>query len=239
LVIEHVGFRIGDQLVLDDVQLDLPSGSMVGLVGANGSGKTTLLRLLARTITPQTGIVWLDDERLWELDGRRFSELVVDVGADRPDDLDGTVAEVLGAAGGEGGAHLVEELLVAAGLAELRHRRVDELSGGERQRAVLATALIRRPSVLLVDEPSHRIDIRYQHQLLTFAQRLAVTTIVVLGDHDVALAQCDRVVVLVCGRVAAVGDGRVPGRGLPSQRRTAPDVLDALIGPQVSTRETS
>ncbi|MET0325938.1 MAG: ABC transporter ATP-binding protein [Ilumatobacteraceae bacterium] len=205
LVIEHVGFRIDDRVVLDDIQLDVPSGSMVGLVGPNGSGKSTLLRLLAGAITPQTGIVWVDDQRLWELDRRRSSELVVEVDPDRTADLDGTVGDLLSAAGGEGGATTVDHLLVAAGLTELRGRRLAQLSSGERHRAVLARALARRPSVLLMDEPEHRLDVRARHELLGFVHRVAVTTIVALGDLNLAGAYCDRVVVLAGGRVAGVG----------------------------------
>ena len=204
LVIEHVGFRVGDRVVLDDIRLEVPTGSLTGLIGPNGSGKSTLLRLLSGVLTPQTGIVWLDDRRLWDLDAPRSASLLGGVTPATAADLDRTVGELVDVARAELDP-CVDELVAALGLDELRDRRLDRLSEGERQRVVLVRALARRPSVLVMDEPFGQLDVRYQHRLLGMVRRLAVTTLVVLRDVNLAAAYCDRIVMLADGRITAAG----------------------------------
>ena len=215
LAAEDVGFRIDGHVLLAGVAVDVPSGSMVGLVGPNGSGKSTLLRLLYRALAPQDGMAWLGGEPLWALAPRDAARLLAAVPQDQPGEFDLTVEDLVRLGRlphqkmlvGDGPAdrRIVAEALAATGLTGLGHRSLAQLSGGERQRAVIARALAQRPEVLLLDEPTNHLDVRYQHELLALVRRLGLTTLVALHDLNLAAAYCDTVVVLRGGEVLAAG----------------------------------
>ncbi|HMG42510.1 MAG TPA: ABC transporter ATP-binding protein [Acidimicrobiales bacterium] len=215
LAADGVGFRIDGHVLLTGVALDVPSGSVVGLVGPNGSGKSTLLRLLYRALAPQDGTAWLGAGLLWDLPPRHAARVLAAVPQEQPSEFDLTVEELvrLGrlphqrmlAGDGPGDRRIVAESLAATGLAGLGHRSLAQLSGGERQRAVVARALAQRPEVLLLDEPTNHLDVRYQHEVLGLVRRLGLTTLVALHDLNLAAAYCDAVVVLRAGAVLTAG----------------------------------
>ena len=210
---ESIGFRIGPHVLLDGVTLDVPDGSMVGLVGANGSGKSTLLRLLYRSLKPQTGTAWLDEMPLWELDQRRAAQLLGAVPQDQPSEFDLTVNDLvqLGrlphqhmmAHTSMKDEQIVAEALELTGVTHLRHRPLKALSGGERQRAIVARALAQQPQVLLLDEPTNSLDVRYQHELLQLLRDLRLTSLIALHDLNLAAAYCDHAIGLNSGSVVA------------------------------------
>ena len=212
---EKIGFRIGPHVLLDGVTLDVPDGSMVGLVGANGSGKSTLLRLLYRALKPQTGTAWLGDMPLWELDQRRAAQLIGAVPQDQPSEFDLTVNDLvqLGrlphqhmfARTSMKDEQIVADALEQTGVTHLRHRSLKALSGGERQRAIVARALAQQPQVLLLDEPTNSLDVRYQHELLQLLRDLRLTSLIALHDLNLAGAYCDYAIVLRSGSVVAAG----------------------------------
>ena len=204
--------RRGD--VLAGVDLEIEGGSVLALLGPNGSGKTTLLRTLARLLRPRAGSIAFEGE---------FGS------GDRPrvaiaahEDAGGsmlTVAEVvrLGRAArrgwwrpmGPADLLVVDRSIAQADLQRLRHRPVAELSAGEWQRVLLARALAQEPAVLLLDEPTAHLDLRYQVDFLELAASLARDEglAVVLSLHDVnqAALWADRVALIAEGRLLAVG----------------------------------
>jgi iron complex transport system ATP-binding protein len=210
-----IGYRIDDHLLLDDVDLDAESGTLVALVGANGAGKTTLLRLLYRALKAQAGAAWLDDKLLWSVPARDAARHLGAVPQEQPGEFDLTVREVvrLGRIPHQRlferehdiDREIVAEVLARVDLVELAERRWHELSGGERQRAIIARALAQQPSVLLLDEPTNHLDVRYQHDVLSLLRDLGLTTVVAVHDLNLAATYCDRVVVLLDGRVIAAG----------------------------------
>jgi iron complex transport system ATP-binding protein len=231
LTAEGVGFRIEGTAVLDDIAIDVPEGSVVGLVGPNGSGKSTLLRLLYRALPAQLGVAWLDDRKLWEVPARHAARDLGAVPQDQPTEFDLTVGELVrlgrlphqGVFAGEsaGDRRIVADALAATGMAHLAHRGLGQLSGGERQRAVVARALAQEPAVLVLDEPTNHLDVRHQHDLLGLIRRLARTTLVALHDLNLAATYCDGVVVLRNGVVLAAG---------PVAEVLTPVVVDAAFG---------
>jgi len=215
LTVDGVGYRIGEHQLLEDVCLDVPAGSVVGLVGPNGSGKSTLLRLLYRALRPQVGAVWLDGGQLWKLPARQAAQQVGAVPQEQPTEFEMTVLDTVRLGrlphqrllSGERAddRRIVTEAIERVGLTERQGRTLSQLSGGERQRAVIARALAQQPSVLLLDEPTNHLDVRYQHELLTLLGRLGLTTLVALHDLNLAAQYCQQVVVLGAGRVVAAG----------------------------------
>ena len=216
LDIQGITFGYQRHPLLYDMHLQVRAGEMVGLLGPNGSGKTTLLRLISGVLRPQQGAVMLDgrDARAW---GRReMARRVAVVPQEMHVPFAFTVEELvslgrtpyislLGSSTQEDG-RIVESALQAADIESLAGRIFNELSGGERQRVMVAMALAQRPALLLLDEPTSHLDIRYQIELLELVQRLnretGVTVIAAMHDLNLAARYFPRLVLFQRGVVA-------------------------------------
>jgi sulfate transport system ATP-binding protein len=207
--VQNVTKSYGDNVVLDDVSIAVPDGSLTALLGPSGGGKSTLLRVIAGLEEPDAGTVVIGDQEVTEHPPQRrevgfvfqhyaaFKHMTV---ADnvafgmtvrrRPKDQ--TRARV-------------QELLELVGLAHLGKRYPSQLSGGQRQRMALARALAVEPQVLLLDEPFGALDARVREELRAWLRRLhdevEVTTIFVTHDQEEALEIAEQIVVINEGRV--------------------------------------
>lgn len=215
-----VGGSVGGTVVVDDITLQVPPGSMLGLLGPNGSGKSSLLRLLAGLRKPSAGVVLLDGTDLADWRRRELARRIAMVEQEVSTEVDLTVAEVVALGrtpyrgrvvrGVWSGVRCddqaaVERALEQTGLAHLAHRRWHSLSGGERQRTQIARALAQTPTELLLDEPTNHLDIAHQLDLLALVRQLPVTSVLALHDLNLAAAFCDSLLVLSSGKVVAAG----------------------------------
>lgn len=206
--------RYGSRTALDRVDLDVPRGSVYGLVGPNGAGKTTLLAILAGLRRPTDGGVHLDTDR------RRMA-MLPDTPAFDPW-LSGRevvhLARTLSAP--EIPAARVEQVLADAGLADAAGRRVGGYSRGMLQRLGLAAAVVGDPEVLLLDEPCSALDPAGRREVLDLVTRLGGQATVLLSTHILADVQhvCDTVGVLRDGRLLYQGplDALLVGRAAPA-----------------------
>lgn len=206
--------------VVHEASLELTAGRVTALVGPNGSGKSTLLRALARLHKPSAGQVLLaDGESAFDLAPKEFARRVTLLAQSRPTPGGVTVRDVVGygrypykarfSGGDPDGPEAVEHALRVTGTTAMAQRPVDELSGGELQRVWLATCLAQDTAVLLLDEPTTFLDLRYQVEILDLVRDLAdehdVAVGVVLHDLNQAAQVADTVVLLQDGRVRAAG----------------------------------
>ena len=231
LAIEGLHVSLGDVEIVHGVDLEIPPGSMVGLVGPNGSGKTTVLRSVYRALRPKAGVVWLGDQDLWRLSARRSAQHIAVVAQDAPGEFDFTAAEVaaLGRLPHQRGfdreteydGELVLAALDTLGLVHLAHRPFTQLSGGERQRTLIARALVQQSRVLILDEPTNHLDIRYQLDVLHHVRSLNMTIIAALHDLNLAGAWCDRIFVIADGTIVAGG---------PPEEALHPTVINQVFG---------
>ena len=206
---------IGEQALLDGIELAVGDGQLVGLLGPNGSGKTSLLRCAYRFQRPDQGRVELDGEALWSRSPRWCAQRVAVVLQEFPQDFGLTVAEVAamgrtphkGLFDGDDQADvaLVELALARVGLTEHKRQAFAHLSGGEKQRVLLARSLVQQPTLLILDEPTNHLDPRYQLELLRLIKTLGLATLASFHDLNLAAAYCDRLYVLDHGRVVASG----------------------------------
>jgi sulfate/thiosulfate transport system ATP-binding protein len=208
--------RFGDFTALDDVSVEVPSGSLTALLGPSGSGKSTLLRVVAGLERLDAGAVEIDGRDATGLPPQRrgvgfvfqhyaaFKHMTVRENvafglkvARRPR------AEIRAR---------VEELLELVQLPGLADRYPAQLSGGQRQRMALARSLAVQPSVLLLDEPFGALDARVRQELRAWLRRLHdevhVTTVFVTHDQEEAMEVADRIVVMNAGRIEQVGGPR-------------------------------
>lgn len=216
LEVEHLGVRIDDHAILDDVTVSLRPGTFHGLVGPNGSGKSTLLRCIYRSLRPTTGAVLIGDDDLWRgLGAREAARRRAVVTQDHPLDLDYAVRDVvlMGRAPHKRiferdtrhDGEIVDRALETVGMSWAADRIVTTLSGGERQRVMLARALAQEAPVLVLDEPTNHLDIRAQLELLEMVRSLGLTTIAALHDLDQAASLCDDISMVHGGRIVASG----------------------------------
>jgi sulfate transport system ATP-binding protein len=205
----NVSKRFGDFVALDDVSLEVPSGSLVALLGPSGSGKSTLLRCIAGLEKPDSGSVHISDE---EMTGLRPQERGVGFvfqhyAAFKHMTVEKNIAfglEVRKAPKDEI-RQRVADLLRLVQLEGLAKRYPSQLSGGQRQRMGLARALAVDPKVLLLDEPFGALDARVRKELREWLRRLHdethTTTVIVTHDQEEAMEVADEVVVMNRGRV--------------------------------------
>ncbi len=223
LELRNVSFAYGRgaraHRVLADVSLDVSRGSIVGLLGPNGSGKTTLLRLMSGVLAPIAGAVRMDGAPVGSLTRRRLAQRVAVVPQETRATFDFTVLEMvlmgryphLGPFELEGAddIDIARSALADTGTLALADRPFASLSGGEKQRVVIAGALAQASEVLLLDEPTAALDLRYQFEILAVLQRLnasrGATLVISTHDLNLAAALCQRIVLLKSGRVIAHG----------------------------------
>ncbi|CAG7645297.1 ABC transporter ATP-binding protein [Actinacidiphila bryophytorum] len=226
--------------VVHDAAIAIRPAEVTALVGPNGSGKSTLLRTLARLQHARSGTLTLEGEQDggtdgFALDSRQFARRVALLTQGRPTPSGLNVRDVVefgrhphrGRWGrpDPGGAAVVDRALGLTGVAHLAARGVEQLSGGQLQRVWLASCLAQETGVLLLDEPTTYLDLRYQVELLDLIRDLAddhaIAVGVVLHDLDQAAAVADRVALLAQGRIAADGT---------PEDVLAPDLLSEVYG---------
>ncbi|SKC82606.1 iron complex transport system ATP-binding protein [Krasilnikoviella flava] len=214
--------------VVHGAEIELRPGAVTALLGPNGSGKSTLLRSLARLHRPDAGTVSIADGGAADGDAatdalalhpKDFARRVTLLSQSHPTPSGVTVRDVVAygrhpyrgrfRSADADGPRAVAHAMDVTGVAEMAERGVDELSGGELQRVWLATCLAQDTGVLLLDEPTTYLDLRYQVELLDLVRDLAtehgVAVGVVLHDLNQAAAVADHVVVLDRGEVRASG----------------------------------
>ncbi|MER6010596.1 ABC transporter ATP-binding protein [Streptomyces bluensis] len=210
--IHEVTRRFGDTTALDGVSLDIAEGEFFALLGPSGCGKTTLLRVLAGFETPDSGTVTLDGRDLLALAAhRRPVNLMFQSYALFPHmTVERNIAYGL-AREGLPRAEIrerVTEVLDTVGLTALARRRPQQLSGGQRQRVALARAIVKRPRLLLLDEPLSALDKQVRAEMQLELKRLqheaGITFLVVTHDQEEAMSLADRIAVLDAGRVQQV-----------------------------------
>ncbi len=209
----HVSKRFGDFTAVDDVSLDIRRGEIFCLLGGSGSGKTTLLRMLAGFERPTAGSVYIDGVDMSAIPPyERPVNMMFQSYALFPHmNVEKNVAFGLEqeGLGREAIRRQVGEILDIVKMAGFGARKPHQLSGGQRQRVALARALVKRPKLLLLDEPLAALDKKLrehtQFELLNIQQRLGVTFIVVTHDQEEAMTLGQRLGVMNHGKIVQVG----------------------------------
>ncbi|MCA0270617.1 MAG: ABC transporter ATP-binding protein [Proteobacteria bacterium] len=213
LSIDSVSKRFGKVVAVDRLSLDIMENEFFALLGASGSGKTTLLRMLAGFETPEEGAILLDGRDISRVPpNRRPVNLMFQSYALFPHmTVEGNIAyglEMVRLPGPEIRSR-VGEIMEITELAPMAGRKPDQLSGGQRQRVALARALVKRPRLLLLDEPLGALDKKLraamQLELKRLQTEVGITFIVVTHDQEEALVMADRVAILKDGRLLQVG----------------------------------
>lgn len=219
LQLDNLSCGYPQRTVLKDITLTAEPGKMLVLLGANGSGKTTLFRTLSGQLPPLSGSVSLGERKLGSLTLReRVREVAVMPQTESRDwPLSVEEAVRLGRAPHRGwlfpltaeDRQIVEQALQRACLEELRDRPITELSGGEWRRVILARALAQEAKVLLLDEPTAGLDLKFQQEVLHLIQSITheqqLTTMLSIHDLNQAAVFADEVALLGNAELLAFG----------------------------------
>lgn len=207
------GNVIGSRRAIDGVDIDIPQGSFVAVLGHNGSGKSTLAKHMNAILVPTDGTMWVDGkdtkdmEKLWEI--RQSAGMVFQ----NPDNqIIGTVVEEDVGFGPENLGvptkeiwKRVEDSLRAVGMLDRRKDSPNKLSGGQKQRVAIARAIVNNPKLLLADEPTGALDTKSGDQVMELFKELnddGVT--IVMITHEPDIARCAK-------RIMYIRDGELHG----------------------------
>ena len=208
-----------DAFAIRDLSFDVRPGETFGVIGPNASGKTTLVRLLSRVLTPSGGRIRFEGSDLGRLERAAVARQIAVVPQDVPHGFPHTVEELVlmgrfpraprrffESAEDRAAARRAME---AVGVLDLRGALLDRLSGGERQRVMLARALAQEPRLLILDEPTAHLDLRYQAECAGLLRRLGreAGLSIVLVSHDLGFAAelCDRLLLMAAGAAVRIG----------------------------------
>lgn len=235
--VQGLAFAYQNKPVVQNLNLSIPKGKVTTLIGPNGCGKSTLFQLLTKNLKPSQGKIFLEDTALEDLSLKDFARRVAIVHQNNtaPGDLKVEQLVAYGripyrkmghSASSAQDIRLIERAMKITGVFSLRERTIQNLSGGQRQRVWIAMALAQGTDILLLDEPTTYLDIRYQIQILRLVQmlnrRYGYTIVMVLHDMNQTICYSDKI-------IALSNRGNVVAQGSPAEVVTT-EMLKKVYG---------
>ena len=213
ILIEDLTKSFGKSLILDHINLEIKTGSLIALLGPSGSGKSTLLKLIAGLEYPDSGRIWLTgkDTNFLSVQERQIGFVFQNYALFKHLTVFQNIAYGLEIQQADKNqiVHRVQELLQLIQLENFADRYPAQLSGGQKQRIALARALAIEPKVLLLDEPFGALDFQVRKGLRDWLKKLheevSMTTLFVTHDQKEAMELAHEIIILKNGRVEQVG----------------------------------
>jgi iron complex transport system ATP-binding protein len=219
LTLKHIGFRYERVWVLKGIDLQVHSGEILGILGPNGSGKSSLLKIMDGVLIPQEGEIRLRDMDLKRLGRSAIAKEIAMVSQENHFRFSFSALEVVLMGRfphlkrlefeGKQDLAIVMDSLRATHAMDLAERSIHELSGGERQRILLARALAQEPGIILLDEPTSFLDLKFKREIFRLIASLSkergLSVVVVSHDIDLVSQYCHRLVMLKQGEIFAMG----------------------------------
>ena len=228
---KNISINFGALKAVDNFNLDIKKGELVGLIGPNGSGKSTLLKNMYRLLKPEKGTILLNEQDVLRQSSKAIAKNLAVVSQETPVLFDFTVHDLVSMGrtphkkllelDQEQDFQIVKDALRQTGICHLEKRSFSSLSGGEKKRVMVARALAQQAQILILDEPTNHLDIQHQLQLMDLIQTLHLTVVAALHDLNIAAMYCDQIYVLQQGRIVC--------HGTPEEVLT-PTVLQDVFG---------
>jgi len=201
LKLNNICFKYEDKEVLKDIDLEINPGEILGILGPNGSGKSTLLRVMDGILTPQSGEMLINGD---SYHGFKRSHLAREVLMGRFPHLKRLQFE------DHNDLKIAMGSLKATHAFEFAERSIHDLSGGERQRVLIARALAQEPRVILLDEPTSFLDLKFKREVFRLIASLSkekgLGVAIVSHDIDLIAQYCSKIILLKNGSVYRTGD---------------------------------
>mgnify|MGYP000991045709 CR=1 FL=1 len=221
--VDNISFSYGAKKslcakTLKGITIDAKKGQLIGIMGPNGCGKTTFMRCINKVLKPQEGAIYIDGKDLDRLKMMEVAKICANIPADVPDDFHLSVEEFVALGRypfvtgiwweGEKDERLVREAMKAYHVTHLKDRKLAELSSGEKARVLLAKGAVQQPKILLADEPSAHLDLRFKLQVMQALKDLSrqgVTVITASHDINLIAKYADLVIVISDGGIVSYG----------------------------------
>lgn len=217
--IKHLFFSYGKNMVIKDLNLEIEKKKVTTFLGANGCGKSTLFKLMTRVEKPKMGIISLDGKNIKNFDRKDFAKKVAIVRQKNQIAGDIKVEELVYYGRNpyigfmqkpsKEDKEKVDRALEVCGLKDIRKERVNALSGGQVQRVWIAMAIAQDSEILLLDEPTTYLDIKYQIEILNLVRNLNKnldkTIVMVLHDINESIEYSDTIVGMMNGKIEFCG----------------------------------
>jgi len=216
---ENITFAYTQEPVIQNLHLEIPSGDFLGVIGPNGSGKSTLLKLLSGLLPPDENRVSFDGQDILTCKRKTLARSIAWIPQDHHLPFPFTVAEVVMMGRhpylspltfeSEQDIEITQQAMRQTQTEQFAHRKFNEISGGEQQRVMLASAIAQEPDIMILDEPTAALDLKYQIEILSILKRLndSGNTTIIMALHDLHLASkfCRRLVLLKEGQIVKDG----------------------------------
>lgn len=219
LFVNGLFYTVQGHAIISDANLELMSGEIIGILGPNGSGKSTLLKMISGDLIPNSGMIFLDSKNIKDYSRLEISQKLAVLPQDGLIPIKLEVESVI-----RMGRYpyrskfgypnpldddITSEVMRKTDTLSFRNRMIDALSGGERQRTAIAKSMAQTPKLLLLDEPTASLDLKYQLLLLDLLRKWNITKslsiIIVLHDINLAAKYCDRIYFLKEGKILLSG----------------------------------
>lgn len=215
LQLDNIKYKIGTKELLRGINIQVTEGQFVGLIGPNGCGKTTLLKNIYRYLTPNEGVVYIDDKNIFNMNNKDLSKLLAVVMQEHNLEFDFSVKEIVSmgrfssmerfASIDADDENFITDSLKKVGLQGYEDRSFLSLSGGEKQRVMIALALCQNTKLIVLDEPTNHLDIKYQLEIIHMLRHLDITTFTTIHDMNIAATFCDYIYVMKDGEIVTHG----------------------------------
>ena len=215
LNVNNVSWGIANKSILNNINVQISPGKFVGLIGPNGAGKSSLLRCLYRFNRPISGQITFNNHDIWQLKSEDYAKQVAVVLQETPSQFNLSVFDVIAlgltphkslfSSVTNSDKQNIIQAINTVGLEQHSNQSFESLSGGEKQRALIARAIVQQPQLLIMDEPTSHLDVKYQIQVMELAKSLGVTVFASFHDLNLAAAMCDELLVIKNGEITHSG----------------------------------
>lgn len=219
MILNNVSFKYDKEIFIDSLNLKFKQGEITSIIGANGSGKTTLLSLISKNLKLINGEIILNGKNINDFNFKEFAKKLAMLHQinTAPDDISvrqiisyGRIAHrKLFKDTKEKDDKVINNALSITDLENLSSKKISELSGGEKQRVFLAMALAQETSILLLDEPTSFLDIKYQVKILDIVRKINkeknITIVMILHDINQAIKYSENIIAMKKGKIIANG----------------------------------
>jgi iron complex transport system ATP-binding protein len=236
--LENISFTYETEPVLRDLSLSIQEQDFIGLIGPNGSGKSTLLKIMGAIMKPDSGSVRFKESPVAKINKKLFAQSVSWIPQDHPMVFPFKVSEIVLMGRhpylsplsfeSEEDFEITRRAMETTMTSQFADRYFNEISGGEKQRVMIASALAQRPEMMLLDEPTAALDLKYQIQILNILKNLntAHNMTLIMAMHDLNLAAS------FCNRLILLDEGQIVRDGTPEQVLEK-DILERVYGIEI------
>lgn len=209
----------GDFEALKGVNYKISSGQMVGLIGPNGCGKSTMMKCICKIHEPTSGEIFIDGESTKGKKASALAKLVANVPAESRGTFGMSVMDLVMLGRhpyvdsiwweNDDDENVAMDAMKRFGLDHLKDKQLSMLSSGEYQRAMIAKAYVQSPRLMLVDEPTSHLDMKYKLEVMEYLQAMVKTDMTILvAEHDISLMAryCDLCIIMKKGEIKTIGD---------------------------------